>query len=297
VNEKIKGYLKTGGTIVGGGLVGYCAVKAINPLLWLMLRKLNPHVQVPLRRFSPQRKTIGQGLMVVGALSRQPFLSGIGGGMVFADNDNAVLRKQEWTQDKDGHPDRLNIIRYNIPDWLPWKAKYALLGDLLVELISKPTWNAQKKEWIPPGREHPDVIAVAREIVRANGLDGHDKLAVLRAVQVWVQDNIQYAYDPRWLDVFSHPYLTLKSRVEDCDGQALLAASLGEALGIPMVLILVGQRSPDHYNHILSGGVVDRRIVPIETIPVPVSVNPVTRGKAQWGYMPPHIHKKIIPIP
>jgi hypothetical protein len=78
--------------------------------------------------------------------------------------------------------------------------------------------------------------------------------------------------------------------VEDCDGQALLTASLCEALGIPMVLILIGQRDNDHYNHILSGAVIDRQIIPLETIPI-------LGQKMKMGWMPPNIHKKIIPIP
>lgn len=289
----------TGGKIVGGGMIGYAAAKVIPPLFWFGMHMMNPDIQVPVRKFTPRHKSIGQGLMVVGALTKNPVLSGIGGGMVVADNDDSVLRKSEWSKSKQAEPQSINIIRYNIPSWLPMSLQYKMLGTILTEIVTKPTWNAQKKEWIPPGREHPDVIAKAREIFTQSCLDGHDKYATVRAIQQWVQNNIKYTYDPRWMDVFAHPYLTLKSKTEDCDGQALLTASLLEALGIPMVLILIGQNNQDTYNHILSAAVIDRKLVPVETIPIPVpgAVSNTQRMPAVFGYMPPHIHKLVIPLP
>ncbi len=165
-----------------------------------------------------------------------------------------------------------------------------MLVDILVEIITKPTWNARKKIWIPPAREHPEVIAIAREIAHKNVLDGHDKVSVIKAVQTWVQNNIKYVYDPRWLDTFAHPYITLKQRVEDCDGQSLVVCALLEALGIPTVLVLLGQKDNVNYNHILCAAIVDQKLIPVETIPI-------GGKKAPYGYVSPHIHKKVIPIP
>lgn len=278
------------GKMAIGGLLGFGVAKIIPPLFWLGVRKLNPHAQLPVRKYTPRHKTIGQGLMVAGGLSGNPYLMGVGGGLIASDSDNSVLRKQEWIKNKDQKPTELNMYRYNVPDWMPWAAKYEILADILKELVTKPTYNAQKEIWIPPGREHPDVLNKAREIAHNNNLDGHNKIEVLKAIQKWVQNNINYVYDPRWLDTFAHPYITLKKKAEDCDGQALLSASLGEALGLPMALILIGQKDDKQYNHILSAGIVDKRLIPIETIPI-------AGKKAAFGFMPPYIHKKVIPLP
>lgn len=299
IHPKLKSIAVTGGKVLGGGLIGYAGAKILPPLFWWGVHFMNPRIQIPLRKFTPRHKVIGESMILAGALTGNPVLSGVGGGMVVADNDDSVLRKQEWTKKKAEAPHAFNIVRYNIPSWLPMKVQYNMLGTILTEIVTKPTWNAQKKEWIPPGREHPDVIAKAREIFSAGCLDGHDKLATVRAVQQWVQNNIKYTYDPRWMDVFAHPYLTLKTKTEDCDGQALLTASLLEALGIPMVLMLIGQNNPDTYNHILSAAVIERKLVPVETIPIPApgAVNNAQRITASFGYMPSHIHKLVIPLP
>lgn len=273
-----------------GGLGGWVGAKTIPPLMWMGVRKLNPYIQVPIRKYSPRRSRIGQGLMLAGGLMGIPEVVGIGGGLIASDNDNSVLMKKKWVDHKDAHPSELNMIRYEIPNWLPSKARYNMLGSILIELLTKPTWNQTKNAWIPAAREHPDIINKAREIAQENVLDGHNKLAVLRAIQVYMQDDIKYVYDPRWLDTFAHPYITLKKKVEDCDGQALLSAALGEALGIPMALVLLGQKDEKNYNHILSAGIVGKKLVYIETIPI-------GGHKAPFGYVSPHIHKKVIPLP
>lgn len=279
-----------GGKAAAAALGGFVATKTIPPLFWFGLRKINPKIQIPLRNHTPTHRTIGKTVLTAGIITRNPILIGIGGGMYISNVDNAVLRKRKWLTAKEEHPDALNMIRYTIPDFFPWQVQYEMLGDILTEIVTKPTWNETQRKFIPPGREHPAVIDQARQIVRDNNLDGHDKIAVLRAIQAWVQDNINYVYDPRWLDVFAHPYITLKKRVEDCDGHALLVVSLGEALGIPMAFVLIGQRRKDHYNHILSAGIVDRKLVPIETIPI-------QGNKAPFGWMPTHLHKKVILMP
>ena len=278
-----------GGKLAVGGLIGYAAAKTIPPLFWMGVKKMNPYAHVGLRKYTPRHTAIGQATILAGGLMQNPVMMGIGGGLVASDSDNSVLRKQEWNRNKSKSPSDFNMTRYNVPNWLPSKIRWQILSDFLAEMVTKPTYNAQKKEWIPAGREHPEVIEIARKIARQNVLDGHNKIAVLKAIQRWVQDNVRYVYDPRWLDTFSHPYITLRKGVEDCDGQAMLAASLGEALGIPMVLVLVGQKDNKNYNHILSAGIVDKKLVPIETIPL-------QGERAKFGYMPPHIHKKIIPL-
>lgn len=213
---KVKRYLAFGGKVAVAALGGYAAVRVVPPLFWLAARKLPPKIQVPLRRLSPRHERIGQGLLVAGGLSQNPYLLGIGGGMVASDVGDAVLRKREWIQDRGPEPGRLNFVRYNIPSWLPNHLKYDMIVDILSEIVTKPTWNEEQKVWIPPGREHPDVLAVAREIAQSASVDGHNKEAILRAVQSWVQQNIKYVYDPRWLDTYVHPYLVLRQKVGDC---------------------------------------------------------------------------------
>lgn len=285
----VKKYAIIGGKVVAGGIMGWIAAKTLPPLFWLCVKKLNPYAQIKFRKYTPRHTKMGQAVLFAGGLTQNPILMGLGGGLIASDSDNSILRKQEWTHNKAKAPQEFNITRYDVPSWLPSGIRWNIVGDMLAELVTRPTYNAQKKEWIPPGREHPDILKIAREIARDNVLDGHNKLDVLKAIQKWVQDNITYVFDPRWLDTFSHPYITLKKKAEDCDGQALLTASLGEALGIPMVLILIGQKDDKNFNHIMSAGIVDKQIVPIETIPI-------GGQRAKFGYIAPHIHKKIIPL-
>lgn len=282
---KFQRYAFFGGKVALAAIGGYAAVRILPPLFWLAARKLPPKVQAPIRRFSPRHERIGQGLLVAGGLSQNPFLLGLGGGMVASDMSDAVLRKRDWIQDKGPAPGHLNFVRYDIPSWLPSHLKYDMIVDILTEIVTKPTWNEEQKVWIPPGREHPDVLAVAREIAHLAGLDGHDKVAVLRAVQSWVQQNIKYVYDPRWLDTYVHPYIVLKQKVGDCDCQSLLTASLAEALGIPMAFILVSQREKGEFTHVLTGGVIDNKLYPVETI-FPLS----------FGQMPEHVEKRVFPL-
>jgi len=275
-----------GGKAVLGGLAGFGVAKVIPPLFWWSVRQFNPRIQAPIRRLAPQHKSLGKTMMVAGLMMGNPYLAGAGTGVFVANSDDSLLRATKPVLSKNPDEQALNVTRYNIPDWLPTTIQYNMLADILVEVVTKPTWNDEQKKWIPAGREHPDVLKVARQIVVENNLNGHNKMAVLQAIQKWVHKNIHYVYDPRWLDWFSHPYLTLKQKAEDCDGQCLLVASLGESLGIPMCMILIGQTDPKRYNHILAAGLVDGKLVPVETIiPVPL------------GYIPPHMVKKIIPLP
>jgi hypothetical protein len=229
--------------------------------------------------------------MSVGLFTGNPLMLGTGAGLVIADAINLATKDKrmakEWNRGIKGMPS-ISMARYDIPEFYPNAWKYKIVADKLREIVTMDTWNDARQCWIPAGREHPAVIVTGRRIIKDYGLDGHDRVAVLGAIQDWIQKNISYSFDPRFLDTLFHPALTLVSGVGDCDCQSLLAASLGEALGVEMKLRLIGQHkdAPSRYNHIFSLGLVDGREYPIETI---------FKG-VPMGWVAPHISEMTIDL-
>ncbi len=115
----VKSVLSIVGRGAIGGLGGFVLAKTLPPLFWFGIRKLNPHAQVPIRKYTPTMSRIGQGVMLVGGLMGRPEIMGMGGGLIASDIDNSVFRKEKWIKEKGQHPLELNMIRYEIPDWLP----------------------------------------------------------------------------------------------------------------------------------------------------------------------------------
>ena len=281
--------LKRGGLGLGIGVaIGELAV----PVVFRIAKHLPRRVRQALHRYSPtHNKSLGVSAMSVGMLTGNPLMVGTGAGLVIADayhlanKDKRMAR--EWSKGIKGMPG-IGMTRYDIPDFGPSAWKYKVVAEKLREIITADTWNNARRCWIPAGREHPAVVVTARKIIKEYGLDGHDKVAVLGAIQDWIQNNISYSFDPRYLDTLFHPALLLVLGVGDCDCQSLLAASLGEALGVEMKLRLIGQHAdhPNHYNHIFSLGIVDGKEYPIETI---------FKG-VPMGWVAPHISEMTIDL-
>jgi len=255
-----------------GIAIGEMAVPAVFKVAKYLPRRL----RMAVHRYSPSHnKGMGVSAMSIGIFTGNPLMIGAGAGLVLTDAVHLANRDKRMMKEANraiaGMP-AISIARYNIPEWYPDSLKYSIISDKLREIVVDDTWNAARQVWVPSGREHPATFVVGRKIMSENGLDGHDKTAVLAAIQAWIKDNIKYSYDSRFLDQFVHPYLTLLLGAGDCDDQTLLACSLGEALGIEMRGKLISQYSdsPTRMNHIYSMGNVGTpsapKWIPIETI-------------------------------
>lgn len=261
--------LKRGGLgVTAGLLIGEFAV----PVVYKVAKYLPRRIRRVVHRYSPSHnKGIGVSVMTYGLFSGNPILLGAGTGLIAADAYNYANKDKRMLREANlainGHPP-ISIEKYDIPDWLPNPMKYKIIGEKFRELVMEDTYNKARAAWIPAGRDHPAVLVTARKIIKQYGLDGHDKVGVLQAIQHWIQTNINYCYDTRFLDQFVHPYLTLMFGAGDCDDQTLLACSLGEALGIEMKARLISQypKDPTHMNHVYSVGVINGEEYPIETI-------------------------------
>lgn len=86
----------------------------------------------------------------------------------------------------------------------------------------------------------------------------------MRAVQRWVQRNIQFVRDIRGIETVTHPAFTLATRAEDCDGQSVLVAALLESIGFATRLVASG---PDArtFVHVHAEALLDQQWVALET--------------------------------
>lgn len=261
-------------------VAGYAIAEVATPVFYTLVDRMQPKWREGVRKYAPHHYQIGEIVGITGILTRNPYIVGTGLGIVASDVKDFVRSEQRIPQ---AMFNGVNIDKYEIPNILPTSIKYGLVAKKFREIVTEKTYNQQLNVWIPPGRHHPDVITQARNIVVENDLDGHDKIAVLKAIQEWVQTNIHYVYDPRGLDTFYHPYRTLEVKAGDCDDQALLVASMGEALGIPMALELIAHKNPNVYTHVYASGIVNGKLFPLETI-YPV----------EFGYRPKFIRRLLI---
>ena len=125
-------------------------------------------------------------------------------------------------------------------------------------------------------RRNPLIRQLAVEIRQAMKVPGKDYLGEVKAVHRFVRDVITYVRDVRNVETLQTPVRTLANRAGDCDDQAMLLASLLEALGHRTRFVAMGFSAPDQYTHVLAetlyGG---ERWVPVETtLERPVGWNP-----------------------
>jgi transglutaminase-like putative cysteine protease len=77
----------------------------------------------------------------------------------------------------------------------------------------------------------------------------------IKPIHDYTRDEISYVSDPKYLEYISPPEETLESRGGDCDDQAILAASMLEAVGEEVGLVLCGNGSEYHLFPIVKKGV------------------------------------------
>jgi transglutaminase-like putative cysteine protease len=103
-----------------------------------------------------------------------------------------------------------------------------------------------------------------------------------RAIQQWVQRNIEYRRDPPDFELVQTPQVTLQLRAGDCDDQAVLTAALLQSTGHPSRFIAVGLDGGP-LSHVLTQTLIGNSWVAAETI-----------EKRALGWMPPGITSHYI---
>lgn len=86
-----------------------------------------------------------------------------------------------------------------------------------------------------------------------------------RAIQQWVQQNVEYRRDPPDLELVQTPQVTLQLRAGDCDDQSVLTAALLQATGHPTRFIAVGMDGAP-LSHVLVQTLIGSTWVGVETI-------------------------------
>ena len=87
----------------------------------------------------------------------------------------------------------------------------------------------------------------------------------IKAIHAWVRDNIQYVRDIRGVETLATPIKTLEFRAGDCDDQAVLLASLLEAIGHPTRFVAMKQSTFGGYVHVYTETKIGNRWYPLET--------------------------------
>lgn len=220
---------------VGAGILGYLVSKYGAKAYWGRINRL-PRKSLARRfagRYTPHHYQMGSSMITIGTIGSlgrdkpawyAPYMIGGGAGFIASDAEDFISQKDILFVHRDiadkfnfgSLNDKYNLVEYELPDWLPRRMKYDLIARLMRKIIAKPTYNKKFDKWIPGGKYHPDVIAQARSIIHHARIDGRNTLAVLRAIQIWMQRNITYVYDPRWIETLVHPYVLLKMRAGDC---------------------------------------------------------------------------------
>lgn len=104
----------------------------------------------------------------------------------------------------------------------------------------------------------------------------------IRAIQVWVQNNIRYVQDPPNVELVQTPQKTVEYAAGDCDDQSVLTAALLTSVGHPSRFLAIGLNGGP-LSHVLVQTQVGDNWVAVETIqPRPL------------GWMPPGITSSYV---
>lgn len=123
-------------------------------------------------------------------------------------------------------------------------------------------------------RRNPTIRQLAIEVRQAARVPAKDWMGEVRALHRFVSSYIVYVRDVRNVETLTIPTLTLKNRAGDCDDQAMLLASLLEALGHPTKFVAMWFPPPAQ-PHVLTETLIGTRWIPVETtVPCAVGWSP-----------------------
>lgn len=111
-------------------------------------------------------------------------------------------------------------------------------------------------------RRHPFVRQLAIELTTPLAAKDFRQ----EAIRIWdfVRTYIRYVRDIRDVETLQSPLVTVRNRAGDCDDQAILIASLVQAIGHPVRFVAMGFQ-PRLYSHVIAETLVGDEWLPMET--------------------------------
>lgn len=97
------------------------------------------------------------------------------------------------------------------------------------------------------------------------GLDSKDWYREALSVWNFVKENIRYVRDINGVETIQTPDKTLEFGQGDCDDQAVLIASLLEAIGHPTRFVAIGLTPANNYQHVYTETKIGNKWIPLET--------------------------------
>lgn len=91
-----------------------------------------------------------------------------------------------------------------------------------------------------------------------------DEYSEAEAIFHSVRDGIRYVKDVHDVETLSTPTITLAGRIGDCDDQAVLLASLLEAVGYPTRFVIEGYNVPGNFEHVYIESLVFGQWIPMD---------------------------------
>lgn len=102
---------------------------------------------------------------------------------------------------------------------------------------------------INASRTNQNLRFKAMEIIGAAGANSYDQEGVARALYNWIQQNINYVFDPAGIETIQSPEITLKIRGGDCDDHTILYSALAQSVNLPVRIVVTGENK-DRFKHI-----------------------------------------------
>lgn len=125
-------------------------------------------------------------------------------------------------------------------------------------------------------RRHPVIRQLAVEVRQAAKVPGKDYAGEVRALFEFVRSYITYVRDVRDVETLQTPIRCLQNRAGDCDCQAMLLASLLEAIGHPTRFrALRFGDDATRYRHVFAETLIGPRWIALDTtVPQPMGWRP-----------------------
>ena len=127
------------------------------------------------------------------------------------------------------------------------KQQIITLNNINAEQITEYTLR-EIKEIIKRYKTTPAIRILIGKIL--NGVDGRDFKNVLDRIIKFVKEKVRYQKDVNEIETLQSPLRTIQLGFGDCDDFTILLATLFEAAGYPVKLVLVSNRADKIFNHI-----------------------------------------------
>ena len=126
------------------------------------------------------------------------------------------------------------------------------ISDMHMEVVESATLD-DRISWmlfeIEEGKRDPRIRQIAGEILGRQNNDGswvvpeRDWESEIRAVYDYIRKNVRFTRDPFDIELFQKPRRSLETKIADCDDLTILACSILQAIGYPVIIRVIGINS------------------------------------------------------